>query len=139
MEQLPFAPTSLSAILGDLVFLLILTGGPLALQWLRSAQQAAAAYYRAHTSVGERQVLDGLAGDAVAWAERYASSPAGRVKFKEAVAMVQAALDRRGIRLDVAEIEAAVQSAWCDLRQTSASPSIPSPSPPNAAAGRAAR
>ena len=150
MDELPFAPTSLSAILADLVFLLILGGGqagegqrprsggqaalrlaprlPFALRWLQSAQQAAAAYYRAHTTVGERQGLDGLASDAVAWAERYASSPKGEAKLKEAVAMVQAALDRRGIHVDVAEIEAAVQSAWADLR-TGPSPAAPAAPP----------
>lgn len=116
MGELPFAPTSLTAILADLAFVLVLTGGPLLLRWLQASQSAAVTYYRAHTTAGERLVLDGLAKDAVAWCEQFAQSPEGAAKFKQASALVQSALQRRGIRVDLAEIEAAVQSAWADAQ-----------------------
>lgn len=117
MEELPFAPTNLTAILADLAFVLVLAGGPLLLRWLQTTQAAMRAYYRAHTTAGERLILDGLARDAVAWTEQFAQSPAGQAKFREAIALVQAALDRRGIRVDAAEIEGAVQAAWADMQQ----------------------
>jgi len=117
MEDLPFAPTSLTAILADLAFVLVLTGGPLLLRWLQASQAAMRAYYSTHTTAGERVILDGLAKDAAAWAEQFAQSPEGQAKFKQALAMVQAALKRRGIAVDAAEIEAAVQSAWADMQQ----------------------
>lgn len=121
MEDLPFAPTNLTAILADLVFVLVLAGGPLLLRWARVLQVSALTYYRTHTSVGERAVLGGLAQDAAAWAERFAQSPEAEAKLKEAVAMVQAALKRRGIQLDIAEIEAAVVAGISDLEHRSRS------------------
>ena len=120
MEDLPFAPTNLTAILADLAFVLVLTGGPMLLRWLQASQAAMVAYYKAHTTAGERAVLDGLAKDAVAWAEQFAQSPEGQAKFKQASLMVQQALKRRGLNVDVTEIEAAVQSAFADMKQGSA-------------------
>lgn len=115
MEELPFAPTNLTAVLADLVFVLVLAGGPLVLRWLQAVQAAAVAYYRAHTTAGERAVLDGLAEDAAAWAERYAKSPEAEAKLKEAITMVQAALKRRGLDVAASEVEAAVLAALRDL------------------------
>lgn len=115
MEDLPFAPTTLTAVLADLAFVMLLAGGPMLLRWVRASQTALQAYYRAHTTAGERAVLDGLARDAVAWAEQFAQSAQGQAKFQQAMTMVQVALKRRGISLDMREIEAAVQSAWAEM------------------------
>lgn len=132
MEDLPFAPTNLTAILADLAFVLVLTAGPLVLRWLQASQAAAVTYYQAHTTAGERTVLDGLAKDAVAWSEQFAQSPEGAAKFKQANALVQQALKRRGIEVNVAEVEAAVQSAWADAQ--SAEPKVEAPKPEAGAA-----
>lgn len=120
MEELPFAPTTLTGILADLAFILVLTGGPLLLRWIQTTQGAVAAYYRTHTTAGERTVLDGLARDAVAWAEQFAASPDGQAKFQQATALLQAALQRRGLCVHVAEVEAAVQAAWAQMPKTGA-------------------
>ncbi len=116
VEELPFAPTSLTGILADLVFVLILAGGPMMLRWFQGVQTAAVAYYRAHTTAGERAVLTGLAEDAAAWAEHCAKSPEAAAKLKEAVTIVQAALQRRGIDVNAAEVEAAVAAALHKLQ-----------------------
>ncbi len=111
MPALPFAPTTLTGILADLAFLVVIIGGPLVLKWWSTHQKGIAKWYMSQTTAQERAVLSSLAHDAVAWAERFASSPAGEQKMKQAIAFVQAALKTRGITLDVQEIIGAIQSA----------------------------
>ena len=119
MEELPFAPTNLTNVLADLVFVLVLAGGPLLLRWAQVLQAQALTYYRTHTTAGERVVLGTLAKDAAAWAERYAKSPEAQAKLAEAMKMVQAGLKRRDIQVDPSEIEAAVVAAMVELEHRS--------------------
>lgn len=111
MPTLPFAPTTLTGILADLAILVVIIGAPLALKWWSNHQKAIAKWYMSQTTAQERAVLSSLAHDAVAWAERYASSPAGIEKMKQAVALVQSGLKARGIAIDVTEVVAAIQAA----------------------------
>ncbi len=111
MTTLPFSLATASGRLMNLLFVLVFVLGPIAYKWGTQRQAAALAFYRAHTTAQQRTVLDGLAKDAAAWAERFASSPAGEQKMKQAIAFVQAALKTRGITLDVQEIIGAIQSA----------------------------
>ena len=111
MPTLPFAPTTLTGILADLAILVVIIGAPLALKWWSNHQKGISKWYKSQTTVQERAVLSSLAHDAVAWAERYASSPAGIEKMKQAVALVQSGLKARGITVGVTEIVAAIQAA----------------------------
>ncbi len=111
MPTLPFAPTTLTGILADLAILVVIIGAPLALKWWSNHQKGISKWYKSQTTVQERAVLSSLAHDAVAWAERYASSPAGTEKMKQAVALVQSGLKARGIAIDVTEVVAAIQAA----------------------------
>ena len=109
--QLPFLPTNPTAVLADLAYIAILVGVPVALRYWRAHLKAIAKWYMSQTTAQERAVLSSLAHDAVAWAERYASSPAGIEKMKQAVALVQSGLKARGIAIDVTEVVAAIQAA----------------------------
>lgn|GEM_PF-3486646 len=111
MTTLPFSLATASGRLMDLAFVLVFVVGPIAYKWAKQRQAAALALYRAHTTAQQRVVLDGLAKDAAAWAERFASSPAGEQKMKQAIAFVQKALGARGITLDVQEVIGAIQAA----------------------------
>ena len=118
MTTLPFAPTNLTNGLLDLVFLVIVIGAPLALKWWNAHQAAIVKYYEKHTSAEERAILATLAKDAVAWTERFASSPAGADKMKQAVALVQSWLTARGITISLAEVQAALQTAYAELKSS---------------------
>ncbi len=118
MTTLPFAPTNLTNGLLDLVFLVIVIGAPLALKWWNAHQAAIVKYYEKHTSAEERAILATLAKDAVAWTERFASSPQGAQKFHQATALVQGWLKARGITISLAEVSAAIQTAYSELKSS---------------------
>ena len=134
MTSLPFLPTSLSGALADLLYLTLIVLVPVGLRYLRDHQVALAKWYDAQTTAQERAVLSGLAHDAVAWVERYASSPAGAEKFKQAMGLVQGWLVARGIHIDLAEVEAAIQDAYAALKTSgvlaAAGPTISATAPP---------
>ena len=116
--NLPFLPTTLTGALADLLYVAVLVAVPLLLRWWRTHQTAVVAWYDRQTTAQERAILAEMARAAVAWSERYASSPSGAEKFKQAANLVQGWLVRRGIHVDVAEIAAAIQAAYAELRQS---------------------
>ncbi len=138
---LPLAPTNPQSALLDLLFVLLIIGAPVAYRWAKARQAQALAFYRAHTTVQQRIVLDGLAKDAVAWAERFASSPAGKQKLQQAIALVQAGLKARGITIDVTEVEAAIQAEVAAMKANgvlaAAGPSLAAQAPLAPTPGRA--
>lgn len=116
--SLPFSIATASGRLMDLLFLLIVVVAPMLYRWAQQHRAALSKWYQEHTTATERAVLAGLARDAVSWAERYASSPAGDAKFKQALNLVQGWLAKRGIHIDATEVEAAIQQAYADLKQS---------------------
>ena len=116
--NLPFLPTTLTGALADLLYVAVRVAVPLLLRWWRAHQAAIVAWYDSQTTAQERAVLAEMAKAAVLWIERYASSPAGATKFKQAATLVQDWLVRRGIHVDAGEVAAAIQAAYAELRQS---------------------
>ena len=115
---LPFSLGTASGRLLDLVFVVLVIVVPMLIRWMQQHRAALAQWYKATTTAQERAILADMAKGAVSWVERYASSPAGQAKFKEAVNLVQGWLSKRGIHIDLAEVESAIQSAYADLRHS---------------------
>ena len=118
--SLPFAPTTLQGVLADAVFLCVLIILPLGARWLHAHQVVLARWYDAATTAQERSVLASISNGAVAWVERYGSSPDGQAKFRQAVALVQAWLGARGITVNMTEIQAAIQDAYASMKTSGA-------------------
>lgn len=110
--NLPYLPTNLSAVLADLAYLAVPVVVTAVVAWWRKHRPAVARWFQAHTTLQERTILEGLARDAVQYAEQFASSPAGAAKRQQALAYVQQALKARGWSIDVQEILGAIQSAY---------------------------
>ncbi len=113
--NLPFAPTTLSAIVSDLAYLAVPAAVTLAANEWRAHREQIVQWYRSRTTAQERAVLGGYAHDAVLWAERFLAGSTGQEKFRQATQAVQGWLDRRGIAIDLAQVEAAVQSAYAGV------------------------
>lgn len=134
MTTLPFSLGTASGRLLDLIFVLLVIVVPMLIRWMQQHRAALAKWYMANTTTEERAILADLAKSAVAWVERYASSPAGQDKFKQAVNLVQGWLVKRGIHIDLAEVEAAIQDAYAALKTSgvlaAAGPTISATAPP---------
>lgn len=116
MTTLPFSLGTASGRLLDLIFVLLVIVVPMLVRWMNQHRAALAKWYAANTTTEERTVLADLAKSAVSWVERYASSPAGDAKFKQAVNLVQGWLVKRGIHIDLAEVEATIQSVYAEIK-----------------------
>ncbi len=118
MTTLPFAPTTLTGILADVAFLAVIIGAPLALKWYRTHAVAIAAWYKAQVPAADRAVLATIAREAVVYAERFASSPAGAAKLQQAVGYVQAELKALGLNFSLTAVVAGIQAAFADLSRS---------------------
>ena len=115
---LPFSLGTASGRVLDGIFVALVVVVPMLVRWMQQHRAALAQWYKATTTAQERAILADMAKGAVMWVERYASSPAGQAKFKEAVNLVQGWLSTRGIHIDLVEIESAVQSLYADLQHS---------------------
>lgn len=103
MAQLPFAPTNLTNVLLDVLFLLLIFG--ISAGWR---------YLKAHQTLLLRSAL---AKKAVLWVERFASSTDGPQKFAQAAALLEGWLKKRGINgVLIADIHADIQEAVAYLK-----------------------
>ena len=131
MTSLPFSLDTPSGRLLDLIFVLLVIVVPMLVRWMQQHRAALAKWYMANTTTEERTILADLARSAVSWVERYASSPAGQDKFKQAVNLVQGWLVKRGIHVDLAEVEGVIQQVYAELKATgvlaAAGPTIVAP------------
>ena len=128
--NVPYLPTNLSAVLADLAYLAVPVVVTAGVAWWRKHKPAVARWLRAHTTLQERTILEGLARDAVQYAEQFASSPAGTAKRQQALQYVQHALSARGVNIDVQEILGAIQSAYAAAKTSGAlAASAPVPAP----------
>ena len=131
MTSLPFSLGTASGRLLDLIFLILVIVVPMLVRWMQQHRAALAKWYMANTTTEERTILADLAKSAVSWVERYASSPAGQDKFKQAVNLVQGWLVKRGIHVDLAEVEGVIQQVYAELKATgvlaAAGPTIVAP------------
>lgn len=116
--NVPFAPTNLTTALADVLYLALIVGVPVALKYLKAHQQALQKWLDARTTVQERAFLGSIAKEAVAYAERFASSAAGKAKMAQAIDYVQAELKRAGISIDLQTITGALQAAYAELKST---------------------
>ena len=98
-------------ILSQLLTALVVALVPVAVGALGYLARAVIGYLKAKTSAEHFSILENLSYQAVAAVEQTMKSKAGRDKLEAAKAVVRGALLKRGIVLDEAQIETAIESA----------------------------
>ena len=98
-------------ILSQLLTALVVALVPVVVGALGYVARAAINYMKAKTSAEHFMILENLAFQAVNAIEQTMKSKAGQEKLDAAKAVVRGALLKRGIQLDEAQIEAAIEAA----------------------------
>jgi LL-H family phage holin len=98
-------------ILSQLLTAFVVALVPVVIGALGYVARAVIGYLKAKTSAEHFAILENLSYQAVAAIEQTMKSKAGQEKLEAAKAVVRGALLKRGIQLDEAQIEAAIESA----------------------------
>lgn len=97
--------------LSDLVNALIMALIPVAIGAVGYVGRAAIAYLKARMSAEQYRIVEMVAATTVASLEQSLKGAAGQAKKEAALALVRAECLKRGIKLDEAAIESAIEAA----------------------------